>query len=205
MHASATNHRSRRRWIIPVLVAVAIIGLIVAVTLFRGWRQDAEAGAPVAEAPAAAKTIKTQTRPRAAKASQVVNTSDPDDWQQNREEATKEAQRKAENQHRALAARFAAEQVDARWAAAQQADILAASKAGQIAQLQAQPKQIDIDCKSSTCRIEADFPRRSVAEDWLTLFLMNMGTGMANATYEYSTNPDGSARLTVYGVSGAPD
>ena len=184
-----------------MVVALAFIGLILAVTLFRGWRHDAGVAVPVAEVPVAADTTRVEASARPTKAGRGARDSNLDNRQQNMEEVQKEAQRKAESQHLAFAARFAAEQVDARWAAAQQADILAASKAGQIAQLQAQPKQIDIDCKSSTCRVEADFARRSVAEDWLTLFLMNMGGGMANATYEYSTNPDGSARLTVYGVS----
>ncbi len=188
-----------------MIVAIAVIGLILAVTLLRGWNKDIARAAPepsrdgVTSAPA-----RVETRPRPAELIRGASTVDPGDFQERMDAAQAQAQRKAQNQHLALAARFAAEKVDPRWAAAQQADILSASKAGQIAQLQAQPKQIDVDCKSSTCRVAADFTRRSVAEDWLTLFLMNMGTGMGNASYEYSTNPDGSARLTVYGVSASP-
>jgi len=79
--------------------------------------------------------------------------------------------------------------------------MLAASKSIQIEQLHAEPQSLDVDCKTSMCRIQADFASESLANDWLTLFATNLGSEMPEASFQHSTNPDGTHRVLVYGLS----
>ncbi len=185
-----------------MLVAIVAITAIVAVTRLHGWQPNraADAGVkPVAVRPA---PIASRSAFRQRPPARSAHLDDPAHWQQDRQAAQRESQRKAKSQHLALQARFAAEHVDPGWAAAQHSTLLEASGAGQIAGLHAQPEHFDVDCKSTTCRVEADFFRHSAAQDWLTLFLMNAGASMYKETYAYSTNPDGTSRVTIYGVGG---
>jgi len=117
------------------------------------------------------------------------------------EKAEIESQRQAQVQHQAFASRYAGEHVDAAWAGRKEATMLAATKSDQITLLHAEPRDLDINCKTSMCRIQADFATRGLAMDWFTLFSINVGGEMPNSTFQYSANPDGSWRVTIYGLS----
>lgn len=124
-----------------------------------------------------------------------------DEWQRQRETAMAEALRRRQAERQAFIDRYAHEQVDARWAGTKEATMLEAGRSGQILELGAEPHALDIDCRTSMCRIRADFATQSSAEDWFTLFATTLGREMPKATFRYSRNEDGSARVLAYGLA----
>lgn len=66
-------------------------------------------------------------------------------------------------------------------------------------QLDAQPLSMTANCRSSACLISADSPCQAAADDWLTLYTLNAGPEMTNASSRRTTNPDGSVNLRIYG------
>ena len=95
--------------------------------------------------------------------------------------------------------RFSNERVAPAWASAKEAVIREANTGEQIAQLQAFPRQLSVQCKSSTCRVEADFQTRTQAEDWLTLFSLGLGSQLPQTAFNRIVAPDGSVRIVLLG------
>lgn len=98
-----------------------------------------------------------------------------------------------------LRTRYDGEPVDAAWATRKQATLERLSASPQIEQLNAQPLSMAASCRSSVCLISADFPSQTAADDWLTLYTLNAGPEMTNASSRRTTNPDGSVNLRIYG------
>lgn len=103
-------------------------------------------------------------------------------------------------QYRSFENYYVSEQLDAAWSGAKEAKMLEASVSEQIKVADAIPKNLDIDCKSSTCKITSDFKSRTHAEDWVILFSTAMGSEMPNLSYLYSLNPDGTTHVVAYGI-----
>ena len=112
-----------------------------------------------------------------------------------------EQERKAKDSHEALAARYAAEPVAAAWAAGKEAVLLAASDSPEIRRVGATPGNYRASCRSSMCRIDADFPDKGAMEDWLTLFSTGNGGELPFQAYVVSRNPDGSFHLDVMALA----
>ena len=180
---------------------VLIAGVILGVTFSRSRVSHTPSAIPTASQASADAPTPSPRAPARLDASQVSTQSSGDNDLHNMEKAGIESQRQAQSQHQAFANRYAEEPVDASWAGRKEATMLAASKSGQITLIHAEPKDLDIDCKTSLCRIQADFATRGLAMDWFTLFSTNVGGEMPNSTFKYSTNPDGSWRVTIYGLS----
>lgn len=185
--------------LIPALVLIAILAVILGVTYLAGaGRRD------VAPAPAAAATSTGGASDVGAgqPLEGPVVQAPPELNDANltsRMQAMERESEKVRARHQEYARRYSGERVDASWAGPHESRMLAASRSDQIAQLHAEPHALDIDCKATMCRVVADFATRSVAEDWFTLFSIG-GSDMPNASYEHSFNPDGTARVTIYGL-----
>lgn len=110
-------------------------------------------------------------------------------------------ERRGMEAHRALAGRYAAEPVDPTWASAKEAKLLAASTSDEIRRANAQPRNYTATCRSSVCKIGADFDNRGALEDWLTLFSTGLGSEVPNESYRVTTNPDGSLHLEIMGLA----
>jgi hypothetical protein len=123
------------------------------------------------------------------------------DWQARRAHAQAEQVRRGRALHDALAARYAAEPVDAAWAAAKEARLLAASVSDEIRRTNAVPENYRASCRSTVCRIGADFPDRGAAEDWLTLFSTGTGGELPNEAYIVTQDPDGGIHLEIMGLA----
>ena len=100
-----------------------------------------------------------------------------------------------------LRSRYESERVDAAWASRKQQALERLSISPQIEQLNAQPLSIDAQCRTSVCLINADFPSRVAATDWHTLYTLNAGPEMSNASMRSTVNPDGSVHLQMYGLA----
>lgn len=98
-----------------------------------------------------------------------------------------------------LRTRYDGEPVDAAWASRKQEALERLSVSPQIEQVNAQPLSMAASCRSSVCLISADFPSQTAAEDWFTLYTLNAGPEMTNASSRRTVNPDGSVNLRIYG------
>ena len=93
------------------------------------------------------------------------------------------------------------ERVDASWASRKQQVLEPLSVSPQIEQINAQPLSFTANCRTSVCLIGADFPSRVAADDWFTLYTLNTGPEMTNASSERTINADGSVHLQIYGLA----
>lgn len=116
-----------------------------------------------------------------------------------REEGQRSAERVAAAGRNQLVGRYEQEATDHTWATAKQTELASFGTSDQIEAIQARPDNLDIACRSSVCRIGADFLTRSAAEDWAALFLTGAGARLPTAALETSVNPDGSIHLDIYG------
>ena len=187
---------TRTAW--ALLAGALALAVIVGVTL--AWRgralpeDDSTASAPAAQAAAVPRT-------EPARGMRAPPQISPAERRERRQAAQAEQERKGRAFHDALATRYAAEPVDAAWAAAKEAKLLAASASDEIRRIGAMPGNYRASCRSSVCRIGADFPNRSATEDWLTLFSTGVGGELPNEAYVVSPNPDGSVHLEVMGLA----
>jgi hypothetical protein len=97
--------------------------------------------------------------------------------------------------------RYESETIDSAWANATRQELLKFSLSDQIRATQSEPSGLNIDCRRTTCRIEADFPSITAADDWSTLYLTDAGSRLPNASLQKSYNADGSVHLTIYALA----
>jgi len=183
----------------PLLAGLIVVVVIVGVTM--AWRQRPGVGAEDSVAPASAASA---ANPRMANPAAAPRPRTPPSMAERREHrkaAQVEQERKGRAFHDTLAARYAAEPVDAAWAGAKEAKLLAASASDEIRRIDALPANYRASCRSTVCRIGADFPNRGAVQDWLTLFSTGVGAELPNEAYVVSQNPDGSFHLEVMGLA----
>ncbi|HJW46260.1 MAG TPA: hypothetical protein VJ484_07190 [Lysobacter sp.] len=97
-----------------------------------------------------------------------------------------------------LVGRYESQPIDHAWATVKRAELMELGTSEQIEAIQAQPTSLGVDCRTSVCRIGADFPSQTAAEDWATLYLISEGANLPQASMKASVNPDGSVHLDVY-------
>ena len=180
-----------------MLAGLIVVVMIVAVTI--AWRQRPVVRAGDTVTPASAMPGDS------SRAARPVVSPRPQPSRAERRELRKAAQAEQERTGRAfhdtLAARYAVEPVDPAWASAKEAKLLAASASDEIRRIDAMPRNYRASCRSSVCRIGADFANRGAVQDWLTLFSTGVGGELPNEAYVVSQNPDGGFHLEVMGLA----
>jgi hypothetical protein len=94
---------------------------------------------------------------------------------------------------------FAAEKVDAAWAPAKETALDAVAAQPSFATANAAPRRMQVECRSSMCRIDSEFGSMGQAEDWLLLYMSSVGSTLPNSVVTRTPNPDGSASIRIYG------
>lgn len=112
-----------------------------------------------------------------------------------------EAKRLVDSGRRLLQQRFESEQADAAWARRKEIELESLVITPQMEPINAIPTSFNVECRSATCRIIADFANRAAAEDWLTLYLTTNGGLLKQASFDQSPQPDGTIRLQVVGAA----
>ncbi|MEP6634665.1 MAG: hypothetical protein ABJA62_10710 [Luteimonas sp.] len=100
----------------------------------------------------------------------------------------------------ALAAKQRAEPVDPKWAPAMETRLQDAVQQSQFKEAGAIPTSLEIDCKTTTCRIDAGLANRSSASDFAMLYMSGAGSNLKHAYSSVVTDPDGSSHVVIYGV-----
>ncbi|MBB6599244.1 hypothetical protein [Luteimonas sp. MC1825] len=97
------------------------------------------------------------------------------------------------------AERFAAEQVDPAWAPQKEAELAGIAGQPGFATAGVKPTSLDMDCKSSMCRIDGQFASNGEAEDWILIYMSSVGSALPSSVVSRTQNPDGSTRVEIYG------
>jgi len=197
MSESPVPARGTPRTIWPMLAGLLVIVLIVGVTI--AWRQ--RPAPPAGDSVVTAHETSTSQATPPASGSRARPRFSLAERRERRKAAQAEQERKGRAFRDTLAARYATEPVDAAWASAKEAKLLAASASDEIRRIGAVPGNYRASCRSTVCRIGADFPNRGAVQDWLTLFSTGVGGELPNEAYVVSQNPDGSFHLEVMGLA----
>jgi hypothetical protein len=187
---------------VPWIVVATLVAVIAATMLYqRGRGGDAAvAGAPGAPNPVATAPMR-DGRPLPQRS--VAQPMTPEMVRERQAVLAKkraEVQQRVDQTQAAFRARYAGEPVDAAWAGAKEAALAQASVSPQIRELGVEPGNLAVDCRSTMCRITADFPSTSAGDDWFTLYMNNVATDVPVASYKYNRKPDGTYTIDVYAV-----
>lgn len=198
------NNRKKR---LPIVIAAAVVVALLAVTIVMrnrtppvpGDEQATKAGTATAanddlvagNAPRGSRTRLSRTREDAMREARELS-------QRRSASKTRSAER-AEALKTRVAAQFGAEKVDPAWAPGKESSLQDISKLPQIASNIAEPLRVNVDCRSSMCRIESSFKRSGDAEDWTMLYMASVGSSLPNAVVSRVQNPDGTTSVQIYG------
>lgn len=111
-----------------------------------------------------------------------------------------EAEKRQLAQYDAFQAQYGIETADPAWAGAQEIRMLEASTHKLIQDAGALPNNFQAACRASSCKIDADFPNRGLAEDFAVLFANAMGNEMPNMSFKHVPGPNGGSHLEAYGL-----
>ena len=102
-----------------------------------------------------------------------------------------------------IVGRYQSEGIDASWSSATRQALMAPAltASDQIRATHSEPSDLAVDCRSTTCRITADFPTMVAADDWSTLYITGAGDQLPNASLSKSANADGSVHLEIYAIA----
>ena len=185
----------------PWLVAIAVILVIALAMLFkRGGNEAPVVTQPDQQASADAATRPDPRRGGMRVPGQPLSVAALQEQRQKAADKRKQVQQQVDRTQAAFAARYNNEPVDAAWAGAKEAELMGLGVSDQIRQLDAEPENMVVDCKSSMCRITGDFATMSTGDDWITLYMNNVGDKVPVASYKYVQNADGTVSINVYAV-----
>lgn len=187
----------------PWVVAGAVVLSMAAVMVYRHRaRQDVTEAPPLARpmaesASAAASPVPHRTDPRAglAAAAQSIVAK--------REEMArrrKEVQARVDRTQQAFASRHRGEAVDPAWSNAKEAELTKLATSDQIKQLGVDARDLNVDCRTSMCRITATFDSTAAGDDWVVLYMNNAAQQVPAASYKYIQNADGTVTINVYAI-----
>lgn len=100
-----------------------------------------------------------------------------------------------------LQGRYEGETVDPAWASQKQATLRERATSAQIDDANAQPTDFQVQCRRTVCKINAVLPSMTAADDWFSLYALNVATDMPNISLNRATNPDGSISVELYGLA----
>ncbi|MFT3896162.1 MAG: hypothetical protein QM719_00420 [Thermomonas sp.] len=202
-----TKHRSRLPWVLMALVVAVIAG----VTLYRQFHSSADTAKlsqSVDEESDGRKGAARRLTPEEIRALATrspglqggATVSDMAGMMEKRKRMAEATQARTRERNAAFAARFAAEKSDPSWSPAHEKELASLQDSDPMRDADAKATNFRADCRSTTCRIQADFPDSSAAADWLQLYMGSVGDRLPVATAHKVTNPDGSVRVEIYGV-----
>lgn len=191
---SSRTFRPSPLWVLLVL-AVAVVGI----TLYRArsLSSQPETDAPAdsaaqADTPAVVATKRTAAlRPAAESVEQM---------EQQVLENKLAVQAEVDETYSGYKTQYDNERTNPQWSAAKEQDLLRLRSTAEIARLNADVSNLQVDCKSSMCRLTGDFPTMTAGSDWFTLYSLNVGEGLPSSTFKFERNADGTSKIVIYAV-----
>ena len=100
-----------------------------------------------------------------------------------------------------LMGRYTHESVDTTWSNTMERQLVSLADSDQIRAMHANVANLEVDCRTSMCRVSGDVPSITAGDDWFTLYMTNVGGAMPEAAYRYVRNPDGTLHIEVFGIA----
>ncbi|MBC7988934.1 MAG: hypothetical protein H7Y19_05055 [Luteimonas sp.] len=133
-----------------------------------------------------------QQRPmRRSAAAQLPSARGAADRSMPRDAAPEAIARQLDAQHRA-------ERVDRAWSAQAENELTRLARGDWVAEAGGGPTEFAVDCRSTSCRVDAQFVRQSQAYDWGELFLTQAGGTIYRSQIVVIPRAEGGAQLQVY-------
>ena len=197
---SAAKRRSRLPWVLLALVVAVIAGVTLYRQFVAGENSASDAAdrvtdrnqTPFVEADAPGKRSSGTARPKAAMSMAAV--------MEKRKQMVAASQERIQKRNTAMIETFAAEKPDPAWSNAHEKNLASLQDSDPMRDAGVKAANFQADCRSTMCRVQADFPDASVAASWLQLYMGSVGDRLPVATAHQVTNPDGSVRIEIYGV-----
>lgn len=76
--------------------------------------------------------------------------------------------------------------------------LLSAAGSESVEQVRFKPEKLEVQCKSSMCRIETEFARGADTTEWATRLLLTTGAEFGNVNFVGERLPDGKERMVMY-------
>ena len=96
---------------------------------------------------------------------------------------------------------FAAEPIAAAWANATELAVVEALRSPEAVAMGVQlPRDIDVQCRTSLCRVQAAYDDDASAEDAATLLAMDIGGTLPRLQRSFAYRPDGSVEVTLFAM-----
>jgi len=203
---SASKRRSPLPWVLLVLVVAVIAG----VTLYRQYRSPQATANPSQTVGSnhrgvTAKSLSPEEIRALARRSQGTSSQatarNMGEMLEKRKRMAAATQERIQKRNAAMASRFAAEKPDPAWANAHEKDLVSLQDSDPMRDAGAKATSLQADCRSTMCRVQADFPDAGAAANWLQLYMGGVGDSLPVATAHQIVNPDGSVRVEIYGVA----
>jgi hypothetical protein len=99
---------------------------------------------------------------------------------------------------RNLDAQHRSDPVDPAWSTQAETELTRLARGDWVSEAGGAPTRLVVDCRSTRCRIAADFVRLSQAEDWSELFLTQAGGTIYRSQTVLIPRTDGGAELRLY-------
>jgi hypothetical protein len=177
-------------WIIAVVLCVGIAGI-------TWWKRPA----PVVATPVvpAAVAEPVAARPTTRTASSVARVPiDPS--QPFSDPARRELQARVDRTRETFTARYNDERVDSAWSNAMERDLVALSDSEQMRAMDANVSNLEVDCRTTMCRIRGEVASITAGDDWITLYMTNVGAKLPEVTYHYVPGDDGKLRIELFAI-----
>lgn len=110
----------------------------------------------------------------------------------------KERAAKAARAYGLAGQQFATQRVDPIWSAKTEQGLQKLNDNPAFAQMGAQAKDLQIECKSSLCQIKGQFANDREARDWTQIYMTDVGNLASMGRVRFYPNPDGSTQVRIY-------
>lgn len=192
---------------IPLIVLGGVVAILAAVTIWKANRSDTTSsvmapaatmqdGSLPADMPTAAGGPGMHHLPMRPGNVSGVGSRPP-----TREEMLahrKERAEKATRVYDLAQAQFAAQPVNPAWSSRTEQGLRKLADDAVFAKVQAQPKDLQVDCKSSMCEIRSQFASDGQARDWTQVYMTNAAGTISLARVRFFQNRDGTTQVRIY-------
>jgi hypothetical protein len=188
-----------------LFLAMAVV-LVVGITWWRSHGTPAEAIRTASDAAASIPTPQTSVRPARRNASIPPNElrlPRGERVRAHRAQQRAAAERVVTAGRNKIVGKYESEAIDPAWSNTTRQALIspALTASDQIRATHSEPSNLAVDCRSTTCRITADFPTTVAADDWSTLYITGAGDRLPNASLQKTANADGSVHLEIYATA----
>jgi hypothetical protein len=116
-----------------------------------------------------------------------------------REEMVKASRERNEAFLKAAKTKFQSEKVNQVWSSQAETRLESIVSPQQLAAYDVSVQDMKVECKSTSCRINSTFNSSREADDWLVLYMSNVGENLPQSFVKKDMLADGRVQVEIYG------